>query len=324
MSLPIYRPMLASPWPHPFSDSDWYFEPKWDGVRAIARCDSGRLASRTGRDITSTYPELRGLAGLGDVVLDGEVVALDPGGNPSFELLQQRINVRGPRRVADLAGAIPVHFLVFDVLYDCAPLIGRPLSERRERLEAIELPAPVVRSPVEPGNGEALFQAICQRGMEGIVAKRAASTYQPGHRSPDWRKIVNVHRTRAVVGGFTPGEGARRHGFGALLLGMWDDDGSLRFTGAVGTGFDAASMRAIRHALNEMTTPECPFRADPALPGDATWVVPHLVAEVEYRQWTSAGRLRAPSFKGFSDREHHSVRWRRDGPSADSGLFDDS
>lgn len=305
-----FEPMLATPWPDPFDDPEWAFEPKWDGVRIIAR--SGRLTSRRGNDATAGYPEID-LSTLGDVVLDGEIVAFDADGRPSFELLQQRINVRSGRRVGELAATIPVHYLVFDLLAAGEPIMDRPWSERRARLADLDLPAAAVLSSAIVGSGVALFEASAGEGLEGIVAKRRASTYQPGHRSPDWRKIVHVARTRAVVGGFTPGSGGRAGGFGGLLLGMWDGSG-LRFCGSVGSGFDGPAVAAIRAALDEMTTDHSPFHPDPALPADATFVFPHLVAEVAFKQWTSAGRLRAPSFKGFSDRPAESVTWSQDGP----------
>ncbi len=144
------------------------------------------------------------------------------------------------------------------------------------------------------------------------MAKRYGSTYRPGARSPNWRKIPHIHRTRAVVGGFTESEGTRTGVFGALLLGLWDGD-RLRYVGSVGTGFDDASARAIRSALDEMVTGESPFHEDEAIPV-GTLVHPHLVAEIAYKQWTRAGRLRAPSFKGFSDRPHESATWAEEGP----------
>lgn len=303
--------MLAVPWPHPFDDPNWAFEPKWDGVRILAT--AGRLTSRTGRDVSAAYPELARLSDLGPVVLDGEVVALGADGAPSFGLLQQRMNVQGARRAAELAAAIPVHYLVFDLLHAGGPLVDRTWEDRRERLEHLELPAPAVLSSTIDATGTVLFEASAAQGLEGIVAKRRGSTYRPGSRSPDWRKIVHVRRTRAVVGGFTPGEGGRAQGFGGLLLGMWDGAG-LRYCGSVGSGFDHAAVRAIRAALDEMRTDDSPFLPDPGIPPDAVFVHPQLVAEVAFKQWTGAGRLRAPSFKGFSDRPHRDVTWDREGP----------
>jgi len=319
--VPSFEPMLATPWPSAFSDPDWAFEPKWDGVRILARCGEQRLISRSGHDVTDSYPELARLGMLGDLVLDGEVVAFGADGRPSFELLQQRINVHGRRRVNDLAQNVPIHYLVFDVLFDDGPIVDRPWQVRRRRLDELALPAPAIASSAVEEAGEAMFAASAGQGLEGIVAKRRASPYRPGSRSLDWRKIVHIRRTRAVVGGFTPGEGARRDGFGALLLGLWDGP-LLRFCGAVGTGFDHASLRAIRAALDEMGADHTPFHPDPAIPADQRPVHPHLVAEIAFKQWTSAGRLRAPSFKGFSERHHDQVTWDEDGPDA-AGLFDD-
>ncbi len=304
-----YRPMLASPWDRPFSDHGWVFEPKFDGVRAIAEIDHENLIiwSRSGRMITDGYPELRSLRGR-QAVLDGEIVAFDEHGRPSFERLQSRMHVRG-RRAAELSESIPVGYAVFDLLeLNGVSLIRLPLEERTGRLAALDLPDRIIRVEQIPEEGEALFEAVAAAGIEGIVAKRLGSPYRPGVRSPDWRKIPHVRRVRAVVGGFTAGEGSRIDSFGALLVGMWDGP-RLRWAGAVGTGFDAASQRAIRHALDQMQSEECPFHPDPALPREAVWVEPVLVAEVEFKQWTAAGRLRAPAFKGFSDQPPESVTW---------------
>ena len=302
--------MLAVAWERPFDDDGWGFEPKLDGVRAIATIHHGEVAlrSRAGNDMTASYPELAGLRSLAPAtVLDGEIIAYDDSGRPSFERLQGRIHCSG-------ASSIAVSYVVFDVLADSgSTLINEPLETRLEHLEALSLPDPVVRSTMIRGAGIALFEAAAERGLEGIVAKRFASPYRPGERSPQWRKIPHVRRTRAVVGGFTESDGIRTGMFGALLLGVWDGP-ALRYVGSVGTGFDQATAKAIRDALDQMATGESPFADDSTLP-QGRFVHPHLVAEIAFKEWTAAGRLRAPSFKGFSDRPHEEVTWTAEGPT---------
>jgi len=305
----IYEPMLAVSWDEPFSDPQWMFEPKLDGIRAIAQIDGDEIVirSRTSRIITEAYPELAVLVGR-RCVLDGEIVAYDESGRPSFERIQSRIHLRG-QRAAEASTTIPIGYAVFDALeLDGRPLIGEPLEERTAVLATLDLPDRVLRVDQIPEHGEALFDAVAAAGMEGIVAKRRGSLYRPGTRSSEWRKIPHVRRVRAVVGGFTPGEGGRSGQFGALLVGMWDG-GHLRWAGRVGTGFDAKTLRAIRAALEQMRRPHSPFHPDAGLPRDAVWVEPQLVAEIAFKEWTATGRLRAPSFKGFSDRPVDEVTW---------------
>ena len=200
MDLPRYSPMLATRWPNAFSDPEWVFEVKWDGVRALVHWDGDSLEaySRRGRAIVATYPELRQLGDVPPCILDGEVVALDGSGRPSFGLLQQRMNVA---TAGEAQTSTPVSFMVFDLLHLDEPLVERPWSERRTELELLELASPyVVAEPVR-GDGDALWQAITEQRLEGMVAKRLESTYRPGARSPDWRKVARVDQVRAVVGG---------------------------------------------------------------------------------------------------------------------------
>ena len=310
----IYAPMMAVSWDRPFTDQGWLFEPKLDGVRAVTAVDASGVYvyGRSGRQISGTYPELTSLRDV-RAVLDGEIVAYDDDGKPSFERLQSRIHLQG-HRALEAAASTPINYAVFDLLErHGTPVIGAPIEERAELLSTIDFPEPVIRVEQIPEHGEALFEAVVARSMEGIVAKRRGSRYRPGARSPDWRKIANIGRVRAVVGGYTRGEGGRSGGFGALLVGMWDGD-RLRWAGAVGTGFDRAAIRAIRVALDEMERPDSPFHPAEGLPRDAVWVEPHLVAEIAYKEWTRAGRLRAPSFKGFSDRPAGSIAWDDEGP----------
>jgi bifunctional non-homologous end joining protein LigD len=307
--------MLAVPWPRPFSDDAWSFELKWDGVRALLGWDGRRtrLESRRGTDVTDRYPELAGFAADRPLVLDGEVVALDERNRPSFELLQSRINLAAPSRIADAAARAPISYIVFDALYDGEDVTAAPIEERRSRLGSVALPEPIVAGVVVPGDSAALWQFVVDRDLEGIVAKRVGSPYRPGARSPDWRKIAHYRRVRAVVGGFTPGQGGRQGTFGALQLGLWDGP-LLRWIGGVGSGFDERSLAAIRAALDEMRVERCPFARHPELPKDTVWVQPRLIALVQFKEWTAGGRLRGPSFKGFTADPPEVADWTVEGP----------
>jgi len=286
VTVPRFEPMLATSWPAPFSDDEWLFEPKWDGVRGIVTFDgvSTSIRSRRGNEVADRYPALAVPLGV-PCVLDGEIVALD-GDRPSFQRLQNREG--------------PFSLVVFDLLWlDGRDLTALPLETRLESLSGIDLPDGLLRSETVPGDGMALWAAVIERDLEGMVAKRKGSPYRPGVRSTDWRKTHHRHTAKAVVGGFTPGEGGRAASFGALVLGQWDG-GRLRWVGNVGTGFDERTITAIRGALDEMAVERTPFLFDPDLP-PARWVEPVLVAAIEYRNWTDAGRLRFPVFKGFTD-----------------------
>lgn len=306
---PPLEPMLATLTDGPFDDPAWGFEPKWDGIRALAVCDtSTRLFSRNGRDVTQGYPELAGLhdrlVAL-DAIVDGEVVAFQ-NGKPSFQLLQQRMHVREQRRVEALAKQIPVVLMAFDLLYlDGVSLVGRALRERREALEEILVPDEHVQlSPLVEGAGTALYRAAEEQGLEGIVAKRLDSRYEPGSRSRSWLKAKLTYDADVVIVGWTEGEGRRRGRIGSLVMAVYDSDG-LRYVGNVGTGFDEAALDDAARRLAEIETTASPFdrsviRSAPEL-RRAHWVEPRLVAVVEHRQLTDAGRLRAPSFKGWRD-----------------------
>lgn len=296
--------MLATPWSAPFVDDDWVFELKWDGVRCLLSSDrSGvRLHSRAGNDMTRRYPQISDADFPDGLVLDGEIVSLGDDGLPSFERLQ-----------GAAGGAFDVSLVVFDVLHAGVSLIAEPLDRRLERLDSLQLPQSCTIPDRFESDPAALWEFVTRHDLEGIVGKRRSSIYRPGIRSADWRKVSNWHHVRAVVGGFTAGTGGRATSFGALLLGLWDDRG-LRYVGSVGTGFDDVALRAIRSALDEMTNPDSPFFGDESVPA-ATWVEPRLVAVVRFKQWTSAGRLRAPSFKGFSDIRAADASWAREGPN---------
>jgi len=308
---PRLEPMLATPWPNPFSDDEWLFEPKWDGIRGVVAWDgaSASIHTRRGNEVSARYPELAPLGALPPCVLDGEIVALDERGVPSFGLLQQRMN-----RISGRGSGPPVSFIAFDLLHLAGhPLVSAPLEGRIARLASLDLPEPYGRVEPTGSDGLALWEVVQERDLEGMVAKRLGSLYRPGVRSPDWRKIHNTHTARVLVGGFTAGEGGRASTFGSLLLGMRGGD-ALRWVGAVGTGFSDDELEAIRAALDEMRVDRSPFHPDAELPSDAAWVEPRLIAAVRYRNWTAAHRLRHPVFKGFTDDDPVAITWEAEGP----------
>ncbi len=302
--------MLARVSDGPFDDPGWVYEPKWDGVRALAVCDEAtRLVSRRGNDITTGYPELSGLhdrlVAL-DAIVDGEIVAFEDG-KPSFQKLQQRMHVRNEHQLSALVRKSPVTFMVFDLIYlDGASLIGEPLERRRQLLEDIVVPDDRIQaSPTIFGEGTVLYQAAVDQGLEGIVAKRLDSPYEPGKRSPAWLKIKTVLDLDAVVVGWTEGSGSRDGTLGSLVLALYDEERGLRHVGNVGTGFNRESLADAVDRLGKLPVSENPFEAA-ALKGSpelrkAHWVAPTLVATLEYRELTNAGRLRAPAFKGFRE-----------------------
>ncbi|MGH2829687.1 MAG: non-homologous end-joining DNA ligase [Actinomycetota bacterium] len=303
---PLLQPMLAEAGGDAFDDPAWRFEPKMDGIRTIATIatDATRLHSRTGRDHTALYPELANLAQYVNAlhaVLDGEIVAADAAGRPSFERLQQRMNLQAPREIDRARKQIPVTLFVFDALWlDGADLTREPLQMRREILERIVTPSDALQPTIfVDGAGTALFASAKKLGFEGVVAKRLGSTYQPGRRSRDWRKIKATNRIDCVILGWTPGEGSRAHGFGSLLLGAYRGDEPV-WIGQVGTGFTEAAIDKHMTTLKELEVPESAF-PDPKLKAikGARFVRPELVCEVEYLQITADSKLRAPSFKGL-------------------------
>jgi bifunctional non-homologous end joining protein LigD len=300
-------PMLAGAGELPSPESGWAFEVKWDGVRAIAYVKPGRLRleSRNLREITDGYPELRGLLGqlgMRDAVLDGEIVAFDDDGRPSFERLQRRMHVTAASAVRRLAASTPVVYAIFDLLYlDGHPLLELPYHERRSRLEALELGGPAWRVPAaHRGNGARLLEATRAQRLEGIVAKRLDSRYEPGRRTGAWVKVKHTLRQELVIGGWLPGEGRRTDRIGALLMGHYQD-GAFRYAGRVGTGFTDQTLTDLATRLAPLRTDANPFVAAPKLPRNAVFVTPKLVAEIELREWTSEGVMRAPSYKGLRE-----------------------
>ena len=301
-------PMLAGAGELPAREEKWSFEVKWDGVRAIAYVKPGRLRleSRNLNEITETYPEVRGILrdlGMREAVFDGEIVAFGDDGRPSFERLQRRINVSSASAVRRLSASTPVVYAIFDLLYlDGHSLMALPYEERRARLDALELSGPAWRAPANhPGRGRVLLDATEAQGLEGVVAKRLDSRYEPGRRTGAWIKIKHVRRQELVICGWLPGEGRRTDRIGALLMGYWTDDGRLDYAGRVGTGFTERTLTELSRKLAPLRTADSPFDDAPKLPRNAVFVEPELVAEVEFREWTTEGVMRAPSFKGLRD-----------------------
>jgi bifunctional non-homologous end joining protein LigD len=301
------QPMLAEGGFEPFDGDDWWFEPKLDGIRCLAEMDTGEthLITRTGRDVTEKYPELHMVHELVDqvnAVLDGEIVAFDDEGRNSFELLQQRMNLANEREIKRITKQIPVSLAVFDLLWlDGRETTGLTLEERRELLETIvETDHRLQLMTHVEGSGKEFTEVARRLGLEGVVAKRKGSVYQPGRRSDTWRKIKLVSTQDCVILGWTPGQRGRSATFGALLVGAIVD-GTMRWVGQVGTGFTDRMLQDLMAQLEPLTREDPPIddRELAAVKG-ARFVEPVLVCEVAYLEITkSTFKMRAPSFKGL-------------------------
>ncbi len=309
-------PMLARLAQLPATDEGWAVEVKWDGVRAIAYCRPGRLELQTRnlRVVTDQYPEVRRLSrqiGARDAVLDGELVAFDEQGRPSFERLQQRIHQTSESVVRRRMKSHPVTYVVFDLLYlDGHDLTGEPYSRRRELLEALGLDGPSWQTPgYSAGRAKELLAASAERELEGIVMKRLDSRYSPGKRGGSWLKVKTHGRQEFVIGGWLPGAGRRRNRLGSLLLGYYDEGGGgqLRYAGKVGTGFSDRDLDELMERLAPLACKTSPF-AGRRGPRNANYVEPRLVAEIEFRELTAEGMVRHGSFKGLrEDKAPHEV-----------------
>jgi bifunctional non-homologous end joining protein LigD len=297
-------PMLARSGGLPAREQGWSFEVKWDGVRALAYLKPGRLRleSRNQRDITESYPDLRGLMralGMRDAILDGEIVAFDPSGRPNFGQLQKRMHVTSASALRRLTAEVPVVYAIFDLLWlDGRSLMDLPYAERRARLQELPLSDIAWRVPAVHSEGRALLEATRAQGLEGVVAKRLDSRYEPGRRATQWIKVKNTQRQELVIGGWLPGEGRRSERIGALLMGV-HLNGELRYAGRVGTGFTEATLTDLAARLARLRRVDSPFAPGPKFDRDAQFADPELVAEVEFTEWTADGVMRAPSFKGL-------------------------
>ncbi len=322
------EPMLATAARRLPPGEGWAYEIKWDGVRALLFCDGEKtkVCARRGDDATARYPELAPIAtalGGREAILDGEIVAFDEHGDPSFGRLQQRMGLTDRIRIQRRAAETPVTYVAFDLLWlDGQSLCDEPYERRRELLGELGFDGPHWQAPRHHvGDGEALFGAVRERRLEGVVAKRLSSTYRPGRRSPEWVKVQNRRRQELVVGGWMPGEGGRAKRVGSLLVGYWDSTPAeaqalgrpqrLVYAGGVGTGFTEATLADLTEALAPLERADSPFEAgwDPQLKyaarirerGALRWVEPQLVCEIEFLRWTHEDTVRAASFKGVRD-----------------------
>ncbi|HKH88948.1 MAG TPA: non-homologous end-joining DNA ligase [Acidimicrobiales bacterium] len=295
-------PMLAMAGSLPADDEAWAFEFKWDGIRAIAYVDRDgtRFMSRNDNDLTGSFPVLQpryGVGGSRAAVLDGEIVAFDEDGRPSFQRLQ--------RRSSSPEGQPPIAYVVFDVLrLDGTWLLEMPYAERRETLERLDLEGVAgswTVAPRFPGPGSDVLAATRSGGLEGVVAKRLDSRYLPGRRSPLWTKVKNVRTQQIVVGGWIPGEGHRSGRIGSLMMGIPDGSGGLAYVGQVGSGFGEEVLRGLAERLAPDIVDRSPFTSPvpTSVTRQATWLAPRVVGEVEFAEWTHAGRLRQPVWRGL-------------------------
>lgn len=306
-------PMLACDGAMPGDPDAWAFEYKWDGIRAICYWDGHgmRLESRNLRDITTQYPDLvasRRELGSGAVILDGEIVALDRHGRPSFAILQQRMHL-SPSRAAERAMLLPVQYYIFDLLWHRGrSLMDLPYRRRRRALERLKLLHPAWRlPPSHVGKGSAMMEVASSRRLEGLIAKRPGSIYVPGKRTSDWIKIKLVSEQEFVVGGWEPRQ-ENAEQIGALLLGYYPPGARrLRFAGRVGTGFSSETHRLLVGKLRRLPRGTSPFDG-PAGGRSARYVTPRLVAQVAYRRWPAGAQLQQASFHGLrEDKEPRSV-----------------
>jgi bifunctional non-homologous end joining protein LigD len=292
----VIEPMKAVLADTPFSDPNWIFERKLDGIRCLAIRDASgvRLMSRTGRLMNPEYPgivEALEREPSGAFVGDGEIVAFE-NGITSFSRLQRRARER-----------VPVFLYLFDLpCHEGEDLRALPLRRRKARLRrALRFGGPVRFTPHRNGeHGEELFRDACERGLEGVIAKRADSPYRSGARSRDWLKLKCHAEQELVIGGYTAPRGSRTE-FGALLVGYYDARGVLRYAGKVGTGFDQHTLRELGARLRELEQDESPFEPFKPIPPGTHWVRPELVAQVGFTEWTRDGRLRHPRYLGLRD-----------------------
>lgn len=312
----LVPPMLARLSSHlPAPDDAYAYELKWDGIRAIAFLDRGRirLQSRNLLDLTLQYPELQPLARAlrgHQAILDGEIVALSQSGAPSFELLQKRLGLDA-RNVVNRMSEVTATYMIFDLLHaDGRNLMPLPYTQRREKLAKLKIGGSAWQTtPWRAGGGAHVFETSRKFQFEGIVAKRLDSPYEPGSRNGAWIKIKNVKRQEFVIGGWTPGEGRRTESIGALLAGYYDLPRAramklnrrqkLIYAGKIGTGFSDSMLSQLQQLFRPLHADSSPFESSPEIPRRAQFVRPRLVGEVEFTEWTQAGILRHPSFKGL-------------------------
>jgi len=298
------RPMFATLATTGPTTAGWAWELKWDGIRAIGYVDGGRirLFTRNGNETTHRYPELRRLGetlGALDVVLDGEIVTLDGSGRPSFERLQQRMHVDNDSQIRKYVTEVPVVYMLFDLLWhDGRSMLDKPYEQRRAQLMALGLNGPSWQTPPhEVGDGASTTAVSKQFALEGVVAKRLDSPYEPGKRSRNWLKVKNSLRQEFVVGGWQPGEGGRTGSIGSLLIGYYED-GRLRYAGKVGSGLSGASIAELTRLFERCGRDTSPFEVGNP-PKGVQFVDPVLVVDVRFTEWTTTGLVRQPTYMGW-------------------------
>ena len=345
------EPMLAEIGDAAFNRNGWMWEPKLDGYRVLAFIGARgvRLQSRRGLDLGAAFPKLLvelARQQVDTMILDGEIVAFDAGGKPSFNALQNRVQMKGEREIAAADQKSPVVFYCFDLLYFAGvDLRARTYRERRRYLAQCLLPSPFVQLVHVSEDGVALHAAAIASGFEGVIGKRMDSRYESGRRSGTWLKVKPTQTADFVIGGYTTGRGSRST-LGALLLGYWDydarpvarsaargnanrarkpapagsnDAAQLHYASHVGSGFDDRSLRQVKARLDGLKKATSPFVEKPELNGAVTWVEPELVAEVKFQSWTQDGALRAPVFLRLRD-DVDAASVRRTEPAASSPL----
>ncbi|HEY8001103.1 MAG TPA: non-homologous end-joining DNA ligase [Solirubrobacterales bacterium] len=330
------EPMLARPAKALPTGDGWAYEIKWDGIRALTYVEPEglRIAARRGADHTPRYPELAAIVDAlqgREAILDGEIVAFDESGRPSFQLLQRRMGLSNEATIRIRASETPATYVAFDLLWlDGRSLLAEPYLARRELLTGLGFDGPNWQAPAHHlGDGERLWDAIREQGLEGVVAKRIDSPYRPGQRSGEWLKIRYRRGQELVIGGWMPGEGSRGGRVGSLLVGYWDATPEeaerlgrpqrLVYAGGVGTGFTQEMLDRLTELLKPLERADSPFELgeDPVVKyaqrardrgAGPVWVEPRLVAEVEFTEWTREGTLRQSAFKGLrDDKDPHQV-----------------
>jgi bifunctional non-homologous end joining protein LigD len=320
------EPMHAELAQAAFNKPDWMWEPKLDGYRTLVYVKEGKVSmrSRRGLELAKTFPGLAAELGKqgASMILDGEIVAFDESGKPSFNALQNRFQLKAERDIAAAEKSTPVVFFAFDLLYfDGVDLRKAAYSDRRRYLAQCLLPSPQVQLVHAAEDGVELYRAALASGFEGVIGKRKDSRYESGKRSSAWLKVKSTTSGDFVVGGYTKGKGARAP-LGALLLGHWVG-GKLRYASHVGSGFDERTLKQMQERLEPLRRKTCPFDSKPELNAPTTWVEPETVVEVKFQGWTGDGSLRAPVFLRLRedlDAKQVSLREERKAPAPASGL----
>lgn len=297
-----YKPMLAKLTSQPFSNKEWVFEIKWDGFRALAYVNKDlSLKSRNGKELKYTFPELEDLAQLAhNVVLDGEIIVMKEG-KADFQTLLERGKALSPTEIKLQTSRSPAVYVVFDILEkDGKTLITLPLMERKQILQnSVREGQHVLLSDFVETNGAAYYAAALDKGIEGVVAKRKDSPYEPGVRSDNWLKIKKLRSCDCVISGYTRGTGVRNKTFGALLLGLYNQEGKPVYVGKVGTGFSQDTLQTLSEAFQKLEADASPFKVD--VPDEVTWLKPKLVCEVLYQDVTRDVKLRMPRFRSLRE-----------------------